>query len=69
MSANKDDLKARLSDEQYSVTQNGGTERPFTGHYVDNKDDILPLPCPALPLRLTPTVHYRRSTLSQRSPP
>tara|TARA_B110000263_G_C15234487_1_gene476310 strand:+ start:748 stop:1137 length:390 start_codon:yes stop_codon:yes gene_type:complete len=39
MSANKDDLKARLSDEQYSVTQNGGTERPFTGHYVDNKDD------------------------------
>ena len=39
MSANKDDLKARLSDEQYSVTQNGGTERPFTGQYVDNKDN------------------------------
>lgn len=39
MSANKDDLKARLSDEQFTVTQNKGTERPFTGQYVDNKDD------------------------------
>lgn len=39
MSVNKDDLKARLSDEQFTVTQNKGTERPFTGQYVDNKDD------------------------------
>ena len=39
MSASKDDLKSRLSDEQYSVTQDKGTERPFTGQYVDNKDD------------------------------
>ncbi len=39
MSANKDDLKSRLSDEQYSVTQDKGTERPFTGQYVDTKDD------------------------------
>jgi len=39
VSANKEDLKSRLSDEQYAVTQNKGTERPFTGLYVDNKDD------------------------------
>lgn len=33
------DLHDRLSDEAYEVTQNKGTERPFTGKYVDNKDD------------------------------
>ena len=35
----KDDLKARLTSEQYAVTQKGATERPFTGTYLDNKDD------------------------------
>ena len=39
MSASKEDLKSRLSDKQYTVTQNKGTERPFTGQYVDNKED------------------------------
>lgn len=34
-----DDLKARLTDEQYHVTQEGGTERPFTGVYWDEKAD------------------------------
>jgi peptide-methionine (R)-S-oxide reductase len=34
-----DDLKTRLSDEQYQVTQNKDTERPFSGKYVDCKDD------------------------------
>lgn len=33
------DLEERLSDEAFEVTQNKGTERPFTGKYVDNKDD------------------------------
>ena len=33
------DLRQRLSDEEYEVTQNKGTERPFTGKYVDNKED------------------------------
>ena len=33
------DLQARLTDEQYQVTQMGGTERPFTGQYVDSKAD------------------------------
>lgn len=32
---NKEDLKQRLTDEQYEVTQNNGTERPFTGEYDD----------------------------------
>ena len=34
-----DGLRDRLSDEEFEVTQNKGTERPFTGKYVDNKDD------------------------------
>lgn len=33
------DLRSRLSPEQYEITQNKGTERPFTGKYVDNKAD------------------------------
>ena len=33
------DLRDRLSDEQYRVTQNAATERPFTGKYVDHKGD------------------------------
>lgn len=33
------ELRARLSEEQYQVTQNKGTERAFTGKYVDNKED------------------------------
>ncbi len=32
-------LRARLTDEQYRVTREGATERPFTGRYVDCKDD------------------------------
>lgn len=34
-----DELRAKLSDEQYQVTQNAGTERAFTGKYVDHKSD------------------------------
>lgn len=34
----KEELKRRLSEEQYRVTQEAGTEQPFTGAYVDNKD-------------------------------
>ena len=32
-------LRERLSDEQYRVTQQKGTERAFTGAYVDHKAD------------------------------
>jgi peptide-methionine (R)-S-oxide reductase len=35
----QDDLSTRLTDEQYRVTQQKGTERPFTGRYVNHKDD------------------------------
>ncbi len=38
-SEKKDELRDRLSDEQYEITQNKGTERPFTGKYVENKED------------------------------
>lgn len=36
---NDDDLRERLTDEQYYVTQQKGTERAFTGRYVDHKAD------------------------------
>jgi len=41
MSSNTSDnkLREKLSDEQYQVTQNAATERPFTGKYVDHKGD------------------------------
>lgn len=32
-----DELRARLSREQYEVTQRGATERPFSGDYVGEK--------------------------------
>ncbi len=33
------DLRSRLSDEQFEITQLKGTERPFSGKYVDHKND------------------------------
>ncbi len=33
------ELRAKLTEEQFDVTQNKGTERPFTGKYVDHKED------------------------------
>lgn len=33
------DLRDRLTAEQYEITQQKGTERPFTGKYVDHKED------------------------------
>ncbi len=34
----EDELRARLSDEQFQVTQHKGTERAFTGRYLHHKD-------------------------------
>lgn len=31
--------REELTDEQYEILRKKGTERPFTGAYVDNKDD------------------------------
>lgn len=36
---NEADLRSRLTDEQFEVTQNAATEAPFSGKYVDLKDD------------------------------
>ena len=33
-----DELRAQLTREQYEVTQKGGTERAFTGAYLNTKD-------------------------------
>ena len=37
--ASAEDLRARLDAEQIRVTQHKGTERPFSGKYVDHKAD------------------------------
>lgn len=34
----KEELRDRLTPEQYKVTQEKGTERAFTGQYVNSKD-------------------------------
>ncbi|MBK6452270.1 MAG: peptide-methionine (R)-S-oxide reductase MsrB [Proteobacteria bacterium] len=34
----EDELRARLSDEQFHITQHKGTERAFTGRYLHHKD-------------------------------
>jgi peptide-methionine (R)-S-oxide reductase len=34
-----DKIRDKLDDEQYRVTQEKGTERAFTGKYVDHKSD------------------------------
>ena len=39
MSNSADDLRDKLTDEQYRVTQDAATERRFTGKYVDHKAD------------------------------
>ncbi len=37
--SSQDELRSKLTEEQFTVTQNKGTERPFTGEYVDHKKD------------------------------
>ena len=35
---NEQEIRERLTDEQYFVTQHAGTERAFTGCYWDTKE-------------------------------
>ncbi|MEZ4156791.1 MAG: peptide-methionine (R)-S-oxide reductase MsrB [Candidatus Paceibacterota bacterium] len=35
------DLKAKIGNQAFDVTQNKGTEAPFSGEYVDLQDDGL----------------------------
>ncbi len=35
----EEELRRKLTPLQYDITQNKGTERPFTGKYVDYKGD------------------------------
>ena len=38
MPESKDELRARLTERQYHVTCNGGTEPPFDNEYWDHKE-------------------------------
>jgi peptide-methionine (R)-S-oxide reductase len=39
ISKTDEEWREQLSPEEYEVTRQGGTERPFTGRYWDNHDD------------------------------
>jgi peptide-methionine (R)-S-oxide reductase len=36
---NKEDLKSKISDASYTVTQEHGTEAPFSGELLDTKEE------------------------------
>lgn len=36
---NEEEMKNMLTDEEYHVLREGGTEAPFTGEYVDNHEE------------------------------
>ena len=50
----KEELKQRLSSDQWYITQEKGTERPFTGKYYDNHEKgVYNCVCCGLPLFLS----------------
>ena len=38
---NKEDLKGKISKASYIVTQEHGTEAPFSGELLDTKDEVI----------------------------
>ena len=47
----EDEWRKRLTPEQYNVTRNSGTERPFCGNLLDNKKEgVYTCVCCGLPL-------------------
>jgi len=41
VNTSKQDWQESLSEEEYQITREGGTERPFTGAYYDHEEDGL----------------------------
>ena len=39
VSKSEQEWREQLSDQQYHILREAGTERPFTGEYVDKEDD------------------------------
>jgi len=60
-------LRAKLTPEQYRVTQEADTERAFTGKYWDKWDDGTYVKIPIGPIATVARTTLPRSTMSEIS--